>query len=216
MLSLDRACGQIIDKLNSLGLTENTIVVFTNDNGGPMDKNGSSNYPFAGVKATQLEGGLRVPGIIAWPGKLDAGTTYDKPLITLDLLPTFVKAAGGDPSAIKGLDGVDMIPFLQGVKTHRPHQTLHWKMETRGAIREGDWKMIRYPDRAVELFDIVQDPAEQNNLAASNPEKVNELYKKMFAWELELQRPLFMLRREEEGWSSRRADQFRKPPAENY
>ncbi|WP_442505143.1 sulfatase-like hydrolase/transferase [Novipirellula sp. SH528] len=216
MLSMDRACGQIIDKLKELGLTENTIVVFTNDNGGPMDKNGSSNYPFAGVKATQLEGGLRVPGIIAWPGKLDAGTAYDKPLITLDLLPTFVKAGAGDPSAIEGLDGVDMIPFLQGVKTQRPHQTLHWKMETRGAIREGDWKMIRYPDRAVELFDIVQDPAEQNNLAASNPEKVNQLYKQMFAWELELQRPLFMLRREEEGWSSRRADQFRKPPAEDY
>ena len=97
MLSLDRACGQIVDKLKMLRLDDNTLIVFTNDNGGPMDKNGSSNYPFAGVKATQLEGGIRVPGIVVWPGKLPAGAVYDKPLSTLDLLPTFVKAGGGDP-----------------------------------------------------------------------------------------------------------------------
>jgi len=112
MLSLDRACGQIVTRLKALGLADNTLVVFTNDNGGPMDRNGSSNYPFAGVKATQLEGGIRVPGIVSWPGKLPAGTVYDRPLSTLDLIPTFVKAGGGDPAALAGLDGVDMMPNL--------------------------------------------------------------------------------------------------------
>lgn len=216
MLSLDRACGQIIDKLKSLGLEENTLVVFTNDNGGPMDRNGSSNYPFSGVKATQLEGGLRVPGIVAWPGKLPAGAVYDHPLSTLDLIPTFVSAAGGDPESIEGLDGVDMLPYLQGKNGGRPHQTLYWKMENRGAIRDGDWKLLRFPDRPAELFNLADDPAEQDNLAGEHAARVKTLYRKLFAWELELERPLFMLRRAEEEWSARRADEFRKPPDESY
>ncbi len=216
MLSMDRACGKIIDKLRDLNLSDNTIVVFSNDNGGPMDRNGSSNYPLAGVKGTQLEGGIRVPGLIAWPGKIKAGSVYDSPAITLDLIPTFVAAAGGNPAAIDGLDGVDLLPYLTGKASGRPHQTLHWKMETRAAIRDGDWKLLRYPDRPAELFDLSVDPAEQNDRASEEPAKVRELFKKQFAWELELQRPLFRLRRAEEGWSAQRATQFRKPPASDY
>ena len=216
MLSMDRACGQIIAKLRELELLENTIVVFTNDNGGPMDKNGSSNYPFAGVKATQLEGGIRVPGLISWPGHLSAGQVYDFPLSTLDLLPTFVKAAGGDPKAIDGLDGVDMIPYLTGNRADRPHQALYWKMETRGAIRDGDWKLLRFPDRPAELYNLIDDPGEQNDLAAIHPERVSALFEKLFTWEMELERPLFMLRRQEEAWSARRATQFSKPPPADY
>lgn len=215
-LAMDRACGQIIDKLAAEGLTENTIVVFTNDNGGPMDRNGSSNFPLSGVKGTQLEGGIRVPGLISWPAKLKAGSVYDAPLSTLDLLPTFVAAGGGDPAKIESLDGVDLLPFLTGQSAAAAHETLYWKMETRGAIRDGDWKMLRYPDRPVELFDMSKDPAEQNNLADSNPDRVSALYKKLFAWELELERPMFMLRRQEEGLSSRRADEFRQPPPSSY
>ncbi len=216
MLSLDRACGQIINALKELGLDDDTIVVFSNDNGGPMDKNGSSNYPFSGVKATQLEGGIRVPGIIAWPGKLPAGSVYQHPLSTLDLLPTFVAAGGGDPTSIEGLDGVDLVPFLQDENRERPHQTLYWKMETRGAIRDGDWKLLRFPDRPAELYNLAEDPGEQNNLAHAHPEKVKTLFRKLFAWELELERPLFMLRRDEEGWSARRTDEFRMPPPETF
>lgn len=216
MLALDRACGRIIDKLASLGLDRNTLIVFSNDNGGPMDRNGSSNYPLSGVKATQLEGGIRVPGIVVWPGKLPKGSVYDYPLSTLDLVPTFVGAAGGDPASIAALDGVDMIPYLQGLQRGRPHPTLYWKMETRGAIRDGDWKLMRFPDRPAELYNIVEDPSEQNNLAAEHPEMVKTLYRKLFAWELKLKRPLFMLRRAAEDWSARRTDEFRRPPSESY
>lgn len=216
MLSMDRACGKILDKLNALGVSENTLVVFTNDNGGPMDKNGSSNYPLSGVKGTQLEGGIRVPGIVSWPNKLKGDSVFDSPLITLDLLPTFIAAGGGAPSKIDDLDGINMLPFLQGDTSTLPHKTLHWKMETRGAIREGDWKLLRFPDRPAELFDLAKDPAEQHDLARQHPEIVKRLFRSMFAWELELERPLFMLRRAEEGWSSRRTDQFRSPPAEKY
>ena len=192
-LSLDRACGQIINKLKELGLDDNTLVVFSNDNGGPTGQNGSSNYPFSGTKGTQLEGGIRVPGIMVWPGKLPAGSVYEHPLSTLDLLPTFVKAGGGAPSSIEGLDGVDIVPYLQGVNKERPHQTLCWKMENRGTIRDGDWKLMRFPDRPAELYNLVEDPGEQNNLAAAHPEMVKALFKKLFAWELELERPLFLL-----------------------
>lgn len=216
MLALDRACGQIINKLTELGLRDNTLVVFCNDNGGPMDRNGSSNYPFSGVKATQLEGGIRVPGLVAWPAKLPKGAVYDPPLSTLDLLPTFVKAGGGEPAAIEGLDGVDLVPYLLGIRKGPPHPKLHWKMETRAAIREGDWKLLRFPDRPAELFNLAQDSAEQNDLAAAHPDLVRALFRKQFAWELELERPLFMLRRQEEGWSAQRTDQFRKPPPADY
>ncbi|MFG0288976.1 MAG: sulfatase-like hydrolase/transferase [Rhodopirellula sp. JB044] len=215
-LSMDRACGKIIDQLRDLGLYENTIVVFTNDNGGPMDKNGSSNFPLSGVKGTQLEGGIRVPGLISWPHQIKAGSTYESPLITLDLLPTFVAAAGGSPTSTQNLDGVNMLPYLQGEMTTTPHDTLHWKMETRGAIRAGDWKLLRFPDRPAELFNLADDPSEQHDLARQRPELVRSLFRKMFAWEQELQRPLFMLRRAEEGWSSRRTDQFRSPPQVDY
>jgi arylsulfatase A-like enzyme len=216
MLSLDRACGQIVSKTRELGLEDKTLIVFTNDNGGPMDRNGSSNYPLSGVKATQLEGGIRVPGIVVWPGQLPEGAVYDYPLSTLDLLPTFVKAGGGDPTAIGQLDGIDALPYLRGDEKDRPHQILYWKMETRAAVRDGDWKLLRYPDRPAELFNIVNDPGEQNNLAAEHRELVRALYKKLFAWELTLERPLFMLRRQEEDWSARRRDEFGEPPAQSY
>ncbi len=220
-LALDRACGRIIDKLEKLGLRDNTLVVFTNDNGGPMDRNGSSNYPFSGVKATQLEGGIRVPCIVSWPGHVPAGATYGHPAITLDLLPTFLAAATChlQPATRRlpgGLDGVDLIPYLNGTRKTLPHDTLYWKMESRGAIRDGDWKLLRFPDRPARLHNLADDPGEQNDLAARYPDKVRALYKKLFAWEQELQRPLFMLRRQEEGWSSRRYDEFAKPPAKSY
>ncbi|MGJ8724107.1 MAG: sulfatase-like hydrolase/transferase [Roseibacillus sp.] len=215
-LSMDRACGQIIDKLDELGLRENTIIVFTNDNGGPMDKNGSSNFPFAGVKGTQLEGGLRVPGLISWPAQLPQGKVYQEVSSTLDLIPTFVEAGGGNPGEVADLDGVNLLPYLRGENQESPHSILHWKMETRGAMREGDWKFIRYPDRPAELFNLANDPGEQTNLAISERARLEEMFKKHFQWEMTLERPLFLLRRQEEGWSSRRANQFRQPPAEDY
>lgn len=214
--AMDRACGQIMEKLEAEGLAENTIVVFSNDNGGPMDKNGSSNFPLSGVKGTQLEGGIRVPGVISWPAKLKADGVYEMPASTLDLIPTFIAAGGGDPTAMEGLDGVNLLPHLAGESETRPHQTMHWKMETRAAIRDGDWKLMRFPDRPAELFNLVEDPAEQNDLASEKPDLVRELFKKQFAWELELDRPLFMLRRQEEGWSARRTDEFRQPPSADY
>ena len=209
-LSLDRACGRIVQQLEDLGLAETTLIVFTNDNGGPTDASSSSNYPLSGTKANQLEGGIRVPAIFVWPGKLDAGKVYDHPASTLDLLPTFVTAAGVDTSEIEGLDGVDLLPFLSGKNPAPPHQKPQCKKENQGGIRDGDWKLLRFPDRPAELYDIAKDPSEVNNLADANPELVRQLYKKLFAWELELERPIFQLKRYYEATAMERMDKYRK------
>lgn len=212
-LSLDRACGQIVAKLEELGLRENTLIVFTNDNGGPSDRNGSSNYPLSGVKGTHLEGGVRVPCIVSWPGTLPRGEKNDLPMSSLDLLPTLYAAGGGDVSALKEIDGADLTPYLCGETPGRPHETLYWKKGTRAAIRDGDWKLIRFLDRPAQLYNLADDPGEQNDLAMAERVRTQELFAKLFAWETRLERPLFQLKPSTEKWSSQRLDTFGTPPS---
>ncbi len=208
-LAMDRAVGKVLASLEEQGLDKNTIVIFTNDNGGPSDDNVSNNAPLSGTKANHLEGGIRVPFLMKWPGVIEAGD-YKLPVSTLDLLPTFVAAAGGDISKLENLDGVDLMPFIKGQVEGRPHQTLYWKKESRGAIRDGDWKLVRFPDRPAELYNLAEDMSEIHNLADENPDLVKELYKKLFAWELTLERPLWQLKREYEGAAMVRMDNYRQ------
>ncbi|GAB1857835.1 hypothetical protein MHTCC0001_26720 [Flavobacteriaceae bacterium MHTCC 0001] len=130
-LALDKACGQILNKLKALGLEDNTLVVFSNDNGGPVGTE-TSNYPLSGAKSNHLEGGIRVPCIVKLPGVIQGNSKYIKPISMLDMLPTFVNAAGGNAKEIKGLDGVDLIPYLSKNKKEAPHDILFWKKENRG------------------------------------------------------------------------------------
>ena len=208
-LALDRACGVVLDKLDELGLTDNTIVVFTNDNGGPSDRNASVNDPLSGTKSNQLEGGIRVPFVMSWPGKIKANSTYNYPIITLDLLPTFVNAAGGNADTLTHLDGVDIMPFLTGKNSDRPHQQLFWKKETRAVIRDGDWKLLRFTDRPAELYNIVEDIEEHNNLAYDYPEKVRTMFKQLYEWEMTLERPRWLLDRKYEKVDNDRMDLYR-------
>ena len=211
-LALDRACGRILDKLEELGLEENTLVVFTNDNGGPSDRNASINWPLAGTKSNHLEGGIRVPFLMRWPQELPAQTTYTYPISTLDLLPTFYAAAGGQADSSFQWDGVDLIPYLQGENMDRPHQRLFWKKDCRAVLREGDWKLLRFADRPPELYDLSEDISEQDNLAAEYPDKVKAMFKTIFEWESSLARPLWMLLRKYESYDIERMDQYRKVP----
>ncbi|WP_317171089.1 sulfatase [Croceivirga sp. JEA036] len=208
-LALDRACGKIIDQLKKLGIEDNTIIVFTNDNGGPTDKNASVNYPLSGTKSNHLEGGIRVPFLMKWPGKLKANTTYTNPISTMDLLPTFYAAAGGDVSAIQNIDGVNLTPFITGIDNAKPHETLFWKKDARGVIRKGDFKLIRFPDRPAELYNIAEDISESNNIADAHPELVKSLFKELFEWELTLERPRWMLKKEFEKVDIDRMDAYR-------
>ena len=209
-LAMDRACGKILDKLDELGLSENTIVVFTNDNGGPSDRNASINYPLAGTKSNHLEGGIRVPFVMKWPAKISANSTYLHPVSTLDLLPTFLSAAGANYDTLSHLDGVDLLPYLNKENVQRPHQQLFWKKYCRAAIRDGDWKLIRFADRPAELYYLPDDISEQNNLAADHPSKVKEMFKSLFKWESTLERARWVLQRKYENYDIDRMDQYRE------
>ena len=213
-LALDRASGKILDKLEALGIADNTIVVFTNDNGGPSDRNASDNAPLSGTKSNHLEGGIRVPFLMKWPNHLPQGATYLNPISLLDLLPTFYAAAGGNAKAIENIDGVDLMPFLTSKTDDRPHEILYWKKEVRATIRVGDWKMMRFPDRPAALYYLPDDLKEHNDVAAKHPEKVKAMFKTLFAWESSLERPRWLLQRKFENYDIDRMDLYHDKPLE--
>lgn len=208
-LALDRACGKVLDKLSALGLDDNTIVVFTNDNGGPTDRNASSNFPLSGTKSNHLEGGIRVPFLMRWPKRIKPNSIYKYPIITLDLLPTFAEAAGTETDSLSHLDGVNLLPFLQEKKEGRPHDQLYWKKYTRAVVRDGDWKLIRFPDRPAELYNIEEDEREMNNLALSFPDRVKKMYKMIYKWESQLERARWLLQRKYDNYDIDRMDEYR-------
>src|SRR5438105_7810472 len=131
LAALDEAVGRVLDKLKAEKLDQDTLVLFFSDNGGPTMKgttiNGSVNAPLRGSKRTTLEGGVRVPFVVRWPGRLPAGKTYDSPVIQLDILPTALAAAGASAKVESNLDGVDLLPYLGGQKTTGPHEMLYWR-----------------------------------------------------------------------------------------
>lgn len=180
--SMDEAIGKVCNQLDKLGLEDNTLIIFTNDNGG-WTPNGNDNSPLSGCKGTYLEGGIRVPFIVKWENHLEKGT-YHYPITTRDIVPTAIGLAGGDASEFKDLDGVNIFPFLAGSNSERPHQTLYWNGDGPfSAIRDVDWKLIKMPDRLPELYNLAEDPSERNNLSGEYPEITNSLLKKLYAWE---------------------------------
>ncbi|ARN57840.1 sulfatase [Sedimentisphaera salicampi] len=189
--SLDTNVGRLQDKLNKLGLDDNTLLFFVNDNGGATN-NGSRNGKLRGMKGSKWEGGIRVPFIVKWPGEIPAGKDYNYPVSTLDIMPTSLAAAGADKKQInsgKPLDGVNLLPYLQGKNKNRPHETLFWRRAVAGAVRKGDWKLIKAGDNPLLLFNLAEDESETKNLAKKHPEKVKELLKEYKNWEKQLQEP---------------------------
>lgn len=211
--AMDRAIGTVMDKLKALDLEENTLVVFTNDNGGPTDQNAGNNHPFSGTKSNYLEGGIRVPFIAKWPAVIKPNSEFKYPVSTLDLVPTFVAAGKGNVASLNGLDGKNLLPYIIGNETGRPHKTLYWKKDVRAAIRDDDWKLIRFPDRPAELYDLSKDTSEQLSLADQYPQKVKELYQKLYNWEKELGQPMWQLDRKWEDYDIKRMDKYRTPHA---
>ena len=189
--SLDTNIGRLREKLIKLGLENDTMVFFVNDNGGATN-NGSDNGKLRGMKGSKWEGGIRVPFAVKWPGNIPAGKTYDNPVSTLDILPTALAGAGvkkAETATNKKLDGVNLLPYIQGKEKTAPHEILFWRRAVAGAVRKGKWKLIIAQTSPLLLFDIENDESEQNNLATKYPEKTKELLQDYRNWEKELIEP---------------------------
>jgi arylsulfatase A-like enzyme len=194
MLAMDEAIGKLLAKLKAEKLEENTLVVFFSDNGGPTMRgvtvNGAVNTPLRGSKRTTLEGGIRVPFCMRWPGKLPAGKVYDHPVIQLDVVPTALAAAGVEPKSEWKLEGVNLLPYLTGTNTSAPHEALYWRFGQQMAIRKGDWKLVRYDVNAeggkgtspARLYNLADDIGEKTDLAGKNPDKLKELQTAWDSW----------------------------------
>jgi arylsulfatase A len=184
---LDAQVGRILDTLKDIGVDDRTLVIFTSDNGAIYDAGGAptrffeSNGALRGQKTNLYEGGIRVPMIARWPGRVRAGSTSDHTGANWDMWATFAELAGGDTP--KGTDGVSIAPTLLGRGRQRPHETLYWEFHSQGssqAVRMGRWKGIRnnvvkQPDAPIELYDLERDLAETTNVAAANPDVVRRI-----------------------------------------
>jgi arylsulfatase A-like enzyme len=179
---MDTDIGKVLDLLKQLGHEEDTIVFFTSDNG--PHREGGHNPEFfhssgalRGIKRDLFEGGIRVPSIVRWPGKVAARQVNDTPWAFWDFLPTVAELAGQKPPA--ELDGISIVPVLQG-KGLKPRAHFYWEFHEGGfhqAVRQGNWKLVRQGGRAPELYDLARDPAERNNLAAQHPDVADSLAK---------------------------------------
>jgi arylsulfatase A-like enzyme len=191
MSAMDDAVGMVLKKLRQKKMEENTLIFFISDNGGPP-VNGSRNTPLAGRKATTWEGGIRVPWLVQWPGKLPGGKVYDQPVIQLDIVPTALAAAGVTPEPGSKLDGVNLLPYFQGKQTGTPHRTLCWRFGPQMAIRVGDWKLVQATgSRGKKLFNLKDDIGETKDLSAAHPEKVKELQAAWNEWNKDNVPPLW-------------------------
>jgi len=190
MLSaLDDSVGRVLAALEKNGLSENTLVIFLADNGGPTPSTTSSNGILRGTKATVWEGGIRVPFFVRWPTKIPGGKVDDRPVISLDVVPTVLAAVGAAAEKADRLDGVDLLPHLSGGNDARPHERLYWRFGEQAAIRQGDWKLVMPRGGEAQLFDLASDPGETEDLFEEQPEIAAELAEAWGDWSSELMEP---------------------------
>ena len=203
LTALDEAVGRVLAAVKESGQEDNTLVFFFSDNGGPTPQTTSSNAPLSGFKSQVLEGGIRVPFLMKWPGGgVPAGKVYEQPVMSLDVHATVLAAAGFDLNAPASrektdkpetprLEGRDLLPFVTAAGERGkvgPHEALFWRMGNQWAVRKGDWKLVsqaranaRQPGE-VRLYNLREDIGEKNDLAAKMPEKVAELRAAYDAW----------------------------------
>lgn len=190
--AMDAAIGRILTHLDEQGLSDNTIIVFTSDNGGLSTSEGSptSNLPLRGGKGWLYEGGIRVPWIIRWPGRTGPGSVCDVPVVSTDVYPTLLEMAGLPARRDQNLDGVSLVPLLtqdgtierEAIFWHYPHYSNQGGFPG-GAVRIGDYKLIeRFEDGRVHLFNLADDVGEQFDLAADMPERVEAMRSRLHEW----------------------------------
>jgi arylsulfatase A-like enzyme len=194
MLSaMDSSIGTVLDALRKIGAENNTVVSFISDNGGPITRNApnsSQNTPLRGGKGQTWEGGIRVPFFLKWPDRLKPGL-YSKPVIQMDLTATALALAGVRADAQWPMDGVNLLPFLEGSQAE-PHPHLCWSYDRQWAVRKGNWKLVLagpekgQPAPVEALYDIAADPSETRDLSAQNPKQIEDLRAIWKAWASEV------------------------------
>ncbi len=198
--ALDRSVGRIDQALKDNGLSENTLIVFTSDNGGAGYIGlPNINKPYRGWKLDHFEGGIHVPFAAKWPARIKPGSVMSAPVQHVDLFPTFATAAGAQVPTDRTLDGVDLMPFVRGEASGVPHATLFWREGYHQSVLHEGWKLIRadQPDQPVGtpqkkwLFNLDADPTEQHNLATRLPEKVAALEALLAAHNAEQAAPMW-------------------------
>ncbi|WP_417847717.1 sulfatase-like hydrolase/transferase [Thalassoglobus sp.] len=202
MLSaIDDGVGQILSALRKHEIEENTLIVFTSDNGAPLKLNmeddpigrggpiwdGSLNTPWIGEKGMLSEGGIRVPFILQWKNVLPADTVYEQPVSTLDIAATAIAAAG--QAIDNSLDGVDLLPYLTGEKKTPPHQSLFWRFWNQSAVRSGKWKYLKAGQSEEYLFDLDSQEHERKNVLKEHPDVAADLATQLKKWSEELRPP---------------------------
>ena len=179
--AMDAAIGRVLDLLDHYQVVDNTLVIFFSDNGGG---GASDNTPLRGGKGQMFEGGLRVPCIIRWPGRVPAGKTSDAFLTSLEILPTLLKSCQVKPPQDIILDGFDLLPVLQG-ETPSTRNTMFWQRRHDIGVRVGDWKWVN-SSRGSGLFNLKTDIGEQQDLSATHPEKLKELKQHFARWKKQM------------------------------
>jgi arylsulfatase A len=189
--SIDEGVGMIMEKLDKLGIADNTILIFTSDNGG--EDRVTSNAPLRAGKSTLYEGGIREPLIIRWPKIIKPNSLCKTPVCNVDFYPTFLNLTGGRPHKFQQPDGISILPLLKNPKTKLARDTFYWHYplekphflggRSAGAIRKGNYKLIEFFDTGqTELYNLADDISEQHNLSTELPEKVTELKKLLIKW----------------------------------
>ncbi len=223
---VDNLVGAVIDEVERQELTDNTMIVFTSDNGGlyrrydyreHADDNVATQAPLRGEKGTLYEGGIRVPLIVKFPGVVKPGQEVSQLSISYDFYPTFVSLASGVLPVNQTIDGIDMSPLLDGTVESIERRSLFWHFphyhhdRPASAIRAGDWKLIQYLDGTgdLELYNLKDDLGEEKNLSATHPGRRNDLMSKLKAWQtdtiarLPIPNPSYDPARAHEWWSRR-------------
>lgn len=191
---LDRNIGRVMKALKEEGLDDNTLVIFTSDNGGAHYIGLENlNVPYRGWKATFYEGGIRVPFFMRWPGVIQPDSTYDAPVSHFDIFATAAAAASVAVPPDRRIDGVNLLPFLGGANPGRPHDVLFWRSGSYLVAQKGKWKLqvMEHPQPTMVLYDLDADPGEKADVAAANPGIVAELKALLDAYQKEQVKPIW-------------------------
>ena len=178
LYAMDRNIGRVVDRLEQHDLSRHSMIVFVSDNGGHPADNGSVNAPLRGIKGQYYEGGIKVPYLIAWSGRIPHGR-FTQPVSTLDIVPTVLNAVGLHR---ENVDGVGLLPFVHGDRYAPPHDFLYWKRVDKRAIRDARWKLVQH-GADIELYDLNDDPIESVNLFSAHPDVVERLEREWRRWD---------------------------------